>query len=337
MTSDAIIDSPVKPAIMPPHRSVRDRFSRDQWAIGIVDQSIQDIVQRGVVGEPRWLSGGSPWTMLADPAAIQDNRAGVILFAERWNHWSERGEIWCGHLDTGPGPLAAELKPWIGSWFHLSYPAFLTVDDTLFFLMEAGEAGELAIYRMEDDAFVRIGGLLPQAVIDPTIVFDGGRWWLFCTLRNDEPNARLYLYHAADITGPWIPHKANPVKTSLADARPGGPIFRMNGALIRPAQDCSVRYGGRLVLNRIDVLSEDCFVEEAVRVLPPFPARPDGIHTICGVGDKTIIDGNIQSFAPADVIRKFVSAAAVRLRGRLRRGRSLPESVPIPLEITRGR
>src|SRR6185436_19157488 len=103
----------------------------------------------------------------------------------------------------------------------------------------------------------------------------------------------LFIFHAMDLFGPWAAHPLNPVKADLRSARPAGPLFEHNGALYRPAQDCSRAYGGAIALNRIRVLSATDFVEETVSVLEPDPRGPfpDGLHTLMGVGNITLVDG----------------------------------------------
>ena len=56
-------------------------------------------------------------------------------------------------------------------------------------------------------------------------------------------------------SGEWEPHPMNPVVSDVRRARPAGRVFSQDGHLIRPAQDCSRSYGGRLVFNRVEALS----------------------------------------------------------------------------------
>lgn len=51
-------------------------------------------------------------------------------------------------------------------------------------------------------------------------------------------------------------------------ARPGGRMFHVGGALIRPAQDCSERYGEAVVFRRVDELSPQSFSEHDVARIP---------------------------------------------------------------------
>ena len=119
-------------------------------------------------------------------------------------------------------------------------------------------------------------------------------WWLFCTDGHSAPDAELHAWYADDIFSTWRPHAGNPIKRDIASARPGGTPFEFNGCLFRPAQDCSERYNGRLVINEIIELSPKHFRERRVSVLEPDGTGlfPDGLHTASGAGEFTVIDGN---------------------------------------------
>jgi hypothetical protein len=94
--------------------------------------------------------------------------------------------------------------------------------------------------------------------------------------------------------GPWLPHALNPVKTDARSARPAGTPFVVAGRLYRPSQDNSRIYGGRVVVNEVEVLTPDDFAERRVGFVQPWPGSPypDGLHTLSAVGGRTLIDGN---------------------------------------------
>ena len=137
-------------------------------------------------------------------------------------------------------------------------------------------------YRWEADTVL----LENFAGADATVYRHEGRWWLFVGNHDDQDEAKLFIFHAADLRGPWLPHAANPVKCDLRSARPAGPLFMLDGALHRPAQDCSVTYGGAVVVNRIDRLTPEQFSERRVKRLAPRTKGPypHGLHTLSGAG-----------------------------------------------------
>ena len=106
------------------------------------------------------------------------------------------------------------------------------------------------------------------------------------------------MYYAREIFGPYTAHQANPVKTDIRSSRPAGTPFYHNGYLYRPAQDCSVTYGGSIIINKINKLSPHEFDESVVKIIEPFKDTiyNKGIHTIAYAGDYTLVDGKRFTF-----------------------------------------
>ena len=135
---------------------------------------------------------------------------------------------------------------------------------------------------------------------DTTLLERDGRLWLFANM--SEPGAsaddELFLFHADTLDGPWRAHPANPIVSDVRRARPAGPLFSRGSELIRPAQDCSWTYGGAIVLNRVDLLSEAEYRETPVsRIEPSWQPGAFGTHTI-GVSEHLeVIDWKVH--APA--------------------------------------
>ena len=101
----------------------------------------------------------------------------------------------------------------------------------------------------------------------------------------------LHLYYADNPFGPWTSHPGNPVKSDVRSARPGGNLFRWNGQLIRPAQDCGSRYGYATTLNKILRLDTESFEEEQIgRILPKWDESLLGTHTINHANTLTVVD-----------------------------------------------
>ena len=102
----------------------------------------------------------------------------------------------------------------------------------------------------------------------------------------------LHLFFATELTGPWRPHRANPVVATVRSARPAGRLFHDGPRLIRPSQDCSDGYGGAIVLNRVDVLSNQEYRETVIgRVEPTWLPWLSGTHTLNVLNSLEVIDG----------------------------------------------
>ena len=88
-----------------------------------------------------------------------------------------------------------------------------------------------------------------------------------------------------------MPHPLNPIVKDIHSARPAGRIFLHNGSLIRPSQDCSVRYGYAINFNRIITLTETDYAETCEQIFkPPLKGPILATHTFNNMAGLTVID-----------------------------------------------
>lgn len=271
-------------------RTPNQLLRHGHWNVGVVDRPVSALLESPAPLSPQWFPARRD-RFLADPFAAQVDGHWHV-FCEMYPYGVERGVI--AHLELGPGG-PTEPQVVLDLDVHLSYPFVLEHEGEVMLVPETAGAREVGLYAAE--AFPRgwrkrATLLSDVAVLDPTLFRHEGLWWLFAT---DAAGAhsRLCAWYAEYLLGPWRPHRQNPVKVDLASARPAGAPFEHSGQLYRPAQDCSVTYGGGLVLNRVVRLSPDEFAEEEVASIGPDPDGPYplGIHTLSSLGDVTLVDG----------------------------------------------
>jgi hypothetical protein len=226
---------------------------------------------------------------LADPFPIAREDGVTRLLAEEYDRGAARGRIVALH--TGDGGDVRSRTVWMDAGHHLSYPFVFTAGGAAQCIPEAASTRRVTSYDLDS----RTPHVLIDrfAAADPTITEHEDHWYLFCTNRDDEPQTDLHLFVAENWRGPWRPHPRNPVKSDARSSRPAGACFRLADALFRPAQDCSRRYGGGLVINRVTALSPTMFREQTVCTLDADAASPwpHGVHTINGCGPVTWVDG----------------------------------------------
>jgi hypothetical protein len=304
-----------------------------RFAVHHVPRTIVERLRSIVVGA-RWAIGIAPAPdgggVLPDPAAFEwlpERRRGYHADPFPVEHKGRRA-ILVEEFDelTGRGTIGALMHDETGAWqhsravidpgVHASYPFPVRVEGDLFCVPEIARAGRVEAWRCLElpDRWERAHTLVEVPVVDPTVLHWEGRWWLFGTRRDHDANAELWLWSSPEFTGPWEPHRLNPVKIDVTSARPAGTPFVRDGALHRPAQDCSQGYGGAIVLNRINRLDEWCFEETVLEHLDLRTERyPAGNHTLAFGAGLVTIDGK----------RRIVDRHRSRreLAARLRRGR----------------
>jgi hypothetical protein len=262
------------------------------WNIGLIDAPIEQVsgLEAPTV---RWLPLRRDH-FAADPFGIE--RDGFLhIFFEDFDQRTARGVI--GHVAMAADGTISAPEVVLDPGVHASYPFLVEHDGTIFMLPETSAAGELVLYEAVDfpHRWRPAATILPGIpAADATIVPYDGRWWMFATRADRGANQNLFVWHAATPMGPWLPHALNPVKTDARSARPAGTPFMVAGRLHRPSQDNARIYGGRVVVNEVEILTPTDFAERRVGFVQPWPGSPypDGLHTLSAVGGRTLIDGN---------------------------------------------
>ena len=265
---------------------------RELWAIGIVNNSVQDLINSLTHPEIKWIEPPSN-RFYADPFLINKADTSYIFF-EDYSYKEERGRI--SFIETKDFVTFSDAKPIIDTAFHLSYPFMLEYESKYYCIPEQYSTGEIVLYEAKSfpDKWTKKTTLLKDFPgIDPTIIKYDNLWWMFIANQKDNDSSKLYLFYSENLEGPWKPHKNNPVKVFPKMTRPAGKILKYNGKLIRPAQNCTKTYGGSTIFYEIVELSTENYKEVFISELFPNTTcrYPDGLHHIVSNNKITIIDG----------------------------------------------
>jgi hypothetical protein len=270
---------------------------KDIWAPLIVEARIEDIVARGSVADlvmHRLPSMGS-FQFLADPFGLW--RDGLLyVFVETYDYRVRIGAIEVLVYGSDFHLLSRRIvlrEPW-----HLSYPILIEAEGETWMLPEAHRSRDLKLYRAVEFPYrweAARSIMLDHVPVDATPIFHDDFWWLFYTSASREADkmSALHVAFAEKLTGPWHAHPANPVRLSLADARPGGTAMVIGGRIMLPVQDCTATYGGAIRPLWFDELTtEKARTRPGAPLLSPPALTPfvEGLHTLSAAGDVTLID-----------------------------------------------
>lgn len=285
-------------------------FHVDMWNVALLETPIRELIREGRPKQPRWMKPRGHLRYIADPHGLNvDGKLKVLV--EDFDYLVGRGMI---SEFTLPDALTdGNIAPVLKLPHHMSYPCVFTTEGRTYLVPETYEARKVLMFERDFNlgGWKSRGILLDDvAAVDPTVFEHMGLWWLLCGDNENRGDTKLHAWYAESLDGPWKAHPLNPLKTDVRSARPAGRLFEIDGALYRPAQDCSRTYGGAVTINEVIKLTPTEF-EEIPRgqILPdPTGPYPDGIHTLCPVGDLTIIDGKKITFS--------ILGPIVRLRKR---------------------
>lgn len=235
----------------------------------------------------------------ADPFLFKKGDINYLFFEDfRFKH--SKGVISCRMLNRYGESLSEAVV--LEKTYHLSYPLVFEWSDEIWMLPDTSENGTIELYRSKRFPWEwKCEKVLMKDVTarDTTIMFHGDRFWLFTNMdkMGGSPPGKgrwdnLFLFYSDSPLGKWIPHTHNPVITDISRARPAGKIFEEAGDLIRPGQDCSIRYGAAIQFSKIELLNEREYRENPCWCLTPvWLGNGVGTHTYNSNEDFEVLDG----------------------------------------------
>ncbi len=265
----------------------RKAWYRDEWFVAVRARSAD-----GRVHPVRALLN-PPGRYLGDPFPIEvDGRH--FLFVEDYSHATRRGTI--SVSEAGPDDAWSPPRKVLERDHHLSYPFVFEHKGAIYMLPETGEAGRIELHRavgFPDEWQLERVLLDGLTAVDTTLHIEDGLVWLFANvIEGHEDRGHLWLFCSSSLDGEWRPHPRNPIVTDPGTARPAGRLFRREGVLVRPSQDCARGYGRAVVLNRVDVLSPSEYRETPFgRIEPTWLTGLQGTHTYTFDSRYECLDG----------------------------------------------
>jgi hypothetical protein len=239
----------------------------------------------------RWLEApkGHYW---ADPFLFErDGR--TYLFFEDYVYDRDFAGISQAEVfaDGTLGPASSCLDP----GFHLSFPHVFEHEGEIFMLPESLANGTITLYRAArfPNEWVQEKVLFHGNATDTTLWREGGKFYFFTTLFDrDDRGMKTLLFVADSLTGAWRMHPSNPISSDVRDARGAGAIFRRDGRLFRPVQNCGPCYGYGFTLEEVLTITPEHYEERPFCWVDPsglsVPAQ--GVHTYNLAGKFEVID-----------------------------------------------
>jgi hypothetical protein len=278
-------------------RLLTDLVTEEEWFVAWRRRPSPTTVPPSPSGEPfRRLSPPRTYSF-ADPFPILHQGRHYILFEDF--DASMHGVISCVELDEAGN--ASQPRVVLSTDCHLSYPYLFEHDRTVYMIPETRQHRRIELWRAESfpDHWVFDRVLIDDiAAVDATWLGYQGRYWLFAAVAVDGSmgSDHLHLYSSDAPLGPWRPHRANPIVTTIRGSRPAGHLFVHNGQLIRPGQDSAKVYGHQVYFHRVDQLDDACYRETRIGALPPdWTPGNVGTHTYNCAGQYEVIDGRVRA------------------------------------------
>lgn len=283
-------------------------YETDIWRVGIIQAPIAEVIAKGI-SHIHWFKEEPAFKFLADPFGLyRDGK--LYVFAESYDYRDRHGRIDVLIFDESLNLLDRALV--LEETWHLSYPMLIEDQGNIYMLPEAYKSGKTTLYKAVQFPYrwepVKEFSF-PETVIDPSVFFHNGLWWMFYTPADAGYSRQsvLSIAYSKNLMGPWQLHPKNPVRITPASARPGGSVFVSKDGIILPTQDCTMTYGGGLSFLKISTLTPESFDASLMgRLFPNAPAFQDysqGVHTLSSMGAYTLIDAKKMAESPRERLK----------------------------------
>lgn len=260
------------------NRKIKEAFSQKQWFLLVkyaADENTPPAEYKSIIPTKD--------RFYADPFPISENGK-IYVFFEELMFNTKKGHISVGEWENGD---LLNIRPVLKEDYHLSYPFVFKDAGEWYMLPESRANRSIDLYKAVDfpNRWEKQTTLMDDlAAVDATLVKRDGLWWMFVNNAENKGSSafdELFLFSTPSLTKPdWRSHPCNPIVSDVRNARMAGKLFLKDGEWIRPAQDCSVRYGYAIHFNKITNWSLEEYNEERIgEILPDWDKHLLGTHT----------------------------------------------------------
>ena len=134
--------------------------------------------------------------------------------------------------------------------------------------------------------------------VDSVIHFFDNKYWLFTNLTKHKEASgddELFVFSSSNLLSTsWKKHNSNPVVSDLANARMAGNLFSLGDKLFRPSQNCTKTYGHSIVINEVEQLNDDVFIEKKITSIKPnWDKAISATHSISISQNLIVLDAKV--------------------------------------------
>lgn len=259
--------------------TLRDIQNASFWNIGFCEQSPENLLKEEKLSSIIWMKHPYKDRFFADPFIYSVSETEIVIFVEEYIFNSPPGLLVELRIDRKSMKLLQRYELLTLST-HLSYPIHIREGNEVLVYPENGMSGKLNMYHYDPicHKLVNPETILSDSVFDSTMMKRGDNSWLLVATKYPDNLKCAYAYESESPHGPFRLIQDSPFQTDCSHARMAGNFFEVNGEWYRPAQNCSERYGGAIVILH--------FNPQTLEEHKVFEIKPEsfeynlGIHTI---------------------------------------------------------
>lgn len=264
-------------------------FYSQNWNIAFCDLTPEDLVQQMCLPKVRWLNHPYHDRWFADPFILSVSDNEIVVLVEECPIDNPRGLIVELHIDKESMSLKNRYVL-LSLDTHLSYPFIFYSNGKTYVCPENGESGKWNCYEYNPDTHSLTSPVVfyNGAIADASIIEKGGQSYMVAAKFPETLN-NAYLFKK-EANGRYNQLFDGPVSTGLI-SRPGGAWFMVNSLLYRPVQNCTVEYGGSLMIRECKINGDSYEEKDFFELMPVDKRYRLGLHTINFKDGLCVIDG----------------------------------------------
>ena len=276
-------------------RSLISKFAnwsiKEEYNIGFIDNTLEDIVS-GQTLTYKWMQHSFKDSWFADPFVLDVTQTHIFLLVEDFYYPIGRGRISLLKVNK-KNSTCEERIPLLTLNTHLSFPAILRKGTDVYVYPESGESGQLKLYKYEDYQLKEVLTLAELSLSDAVFTDLYGANYCFTTRPSiPEEETRVQYVYKLDEN---FSFRNQVFQYCFADkiARNAGDFFRLGSFIYRPVQDCSINYGGGVIVQAVEQDKAGEFKFTEVRRLNTSHKNLRlGVHTLNSYKGITVIDAH---------------------------------------------
>lgn len=254
------------------------------WALGFIEGGIQQIME-STDYDVRWVKVPKDrW--YADPFILDVTDNEILVLVEDYAYDYKKGVISLLHVDRKTMDIT-KRKVVLETPTHLSFPNILRKDGNIYIYPESAHSGQLDIYKFDQqmESLTHCATICDDCIWDSDITEYFDKPMMFTAAHNDY---MLDIYEWNDSTQRFILSKSIPSK--IKNSRLGGALFKYNGKVYYPAQNCETGYGSAINIKELACHSGDFVITEIKTIKSKHPKYKRGLHTINEYKGVVVID-----------------------------------------------
>lgn len=239
------------------------------------------VVESGFVPQIKWIKDDHQRGWFADPFILRMTDKEIVFLVEEWIYKYNRGVISQVIISRDDYSIK-DVKIIINTGKHMSFPIYYRKDGKVYLYPEQSARGETWLYEYDENTFTakEVELLNPNDVVDTTISeIKKGEVVLLCTTAPNHNGDILDVYPYYETDCPSALKPVWQIKFPKKTARNAGVLFKVNGKLYRPAQDCSIRYGECVEIQEVRVDGDEISFIPCNRISSTNKEYNLGFHT----------------------------------------------------------